>query len=254
IRYLLFVILIVMLTTACANSEDENAQDNNDEDSVTLELWNRYPELRKPFDKLISNFEDDHPNIKINKQDLPLDSHQAQLQTAVSSGELPDMFTTALDLVDLVDNDLVKDLDEVFTDDVRDEFFEGTWWENGTTLDGSAYVFPFVAPQTGAFVLYYNKAVLEELGINEDEIPETWDEFEEIGERILDESNGGIYPLAWNNEGWSNEGLINMMATAISPEAPEYFNYLEGEPTYYTEGKVESAKYLKERYDSGIVS
>src|SRR5690625_3217417 len=45
-----------------------------------------------------------------------------------------------------------------------------------------------------------------------------------------------------------------MMATAISPEAPEYFNYLEGEPTYYTEGKVESAQYLKELYDSGIVS
>lgn len=252
--YVLLAISIIFFVAACANN-DNAGEDGSSGDIVTLDLWNRYPELRGPFDELISNFEEEHPNIKINKQDLPLDSHEAQLQTAVSSGDLPDMFTTAVELVTLVENDSVKNLDEVFTEEVRNEFYEGTWWENGTTLNDSVYVFPFKSPQSGLMsMMYYNIDVLEQLGISEDEIPTSWDEFIAIGERILDESDGSIAPLAWNNEGWTTDRLASMMATAITPENFDFFNYKEGEPAYTSDGLIESAEFLKKLFDDGIMA
>lgn len=253
----LFAISIILFMTACANNDsvEQNGNGGSDGDAVTLELWNRYPELREPFNILISEFEKEHPNIKINKQDLPLDSHEAQLQTAVSSGDLPDMFTTAVELVTLVENDSVKNLDEVFTEEVRDEFYEGTWWENGTTLNDSVYVFPFKSPQSGLMsMMYYNIDVLEQLGISEDEIPTSWAEFKDIGKRILDESGGSIAPLAWSNEGWATDRFASMMATTITPENFGFFNYKEGEPAYTSDGLIESAEFLKELFDEGIMA
>lgn len=255
--YLLFAISMIVFMAACANSDNgsQNGDGGSDGDTVTLELWNRYPELRGPFDTLISNFEEEHPNIKINKQDLPLDSHQAQLQTAISSGDLPDIFTTATDLSILVENGSAKNLDEVFTEDVRDQFYEGTWFENGTTLNDSVYVFPFKSPQSGLMMMmYYNIDVLDQLGISEDEVPTSWEEFKDIGERILDESGGSIAPLAWNNEAWSNNRLAGMMATTITPEHFDFFDYKEGEPAYTSEGLLESAEFLKELFDDGIMA
>ncbi|GAF63493.1 ABC transporter substrate-binding protein [Bacillus sp. TS-2] len=250
---LLFVFPLIFIIVACSNNEEVETG-ANDEEVVTLNLWNRYPELREPFDILISEFEEQYPNIKIEKQDLPLDSHEAQLQTAISSGELPDIFTTGADLTELVDNDLVKNLDEVFTSEVKAEYHEGTWWESGTTLNDSVYVFPFVAPQTGAMMMYYNLNVLEDLGIGEDEVPKTWEEFKAISKRISEESNGQISSLAWNNEAWSNEGVVSMVGTAISPETTYGWNLKEGVPSYISEGILQSAEFLKELYDNGFMA
>ncbi|MFK3935944.1 ABC transporter substrate-binding protein [Alkalihalobacillus sp. NPDC078783] len=235
--------------TACSG---EDAGSSNDGD-VTLTLWNRYPELRVPFDALIANFEEEHPGIKIEKQDLPLGSHEAQFQTALSENQLPDLFTTAADLKELVDIEAVRELNEVFTDDVKDQFYEGTWSENATQLEGDIYVFPFVSPQSGAFVLYYNTDVFDQLGLTEEDVPTTWDELEEIGKFIREESDGAIHGLSWNNEAWSNEGIVNMMATAISPDSPWRRDFKTGKPSFATEGIVETAEYLKKLFDEGVM-
>ncbi|TDQ41224.1 ABC transporter substrate-binding protein [Aureibacillus halotolerans] len=247
----LLLILSLGILAACSGGGEETG---SSEDAVTLTLWNRYPELRDPFDKLISDFEKEHPNIKIEKQDLPLDSHYAQLQTALSEDQLPDIFTTALGLKDLVEADAVKNLNEVFTEDVKSQFVEGVWTENGTTLNDNVYVFPFLSPKSGAYIMYYNKSILEEFGYTESDIPRSWDEFVEFGKELRAASGDTIYPLSWTNEGWANEGLVNMMSTAITPEVPWNMNYKEGQPTFTQPGKIESIHYLKRLLDEGVMA
>ncbi|MDQ0207327.1 ABC transporter substrate-binding protein [Alkalicoccobacillus murimartini] len=239
----------LLALTACGG--EDAGSENGD---VTLTLWNRYPELRVPFDELIANFEEEHPGIKVEKQDLPLGSHEAQFQTALSENQLPDMFTTAADLKELVDIEAVHSLNEVFTQDVKDQFYEGTWAENMTELEGEVYVFPFVSPQSGAYILYYNTDVFEQLGLTEEDVPSTWDEFEELGKFIYEESDGAIHGLSWNNESWSNDGIVNMMATAISPNTPWRFDFETGKPSFATEGILESAEYLKKLFDEGVMT
>lgn len=249
-KWLLYTGVLGLATFLTACGGEETDADGN----VTLTLWNRYPELRGAFDNLIDDFENENPGITIEKQDLPLGSGEAQFQTALSENQLPDLFTTAAALDELVEVEAVRSLDEVFTQDVKDQFYEGTWTENQTELNGETYVFPFVSPQAGAFILYYNKSVLEELNISEEDVPKTWDELREMGARINEESNGSKYALSWTNVSWANDHLTNMLATAISPDTGWRFDFKTGEPSYATDGIVETAEYLKTLFDENVMA
>ncbi|MGP4038584.1 ABC transporter substrate-binding protein [Gracilibacillus sp. D59] len=249
--FILSMMAVLLILSAC-NSNEEEESGKEDEDVVTLSFWNRYPELRGGFDKLIEQFEAEHPGIKIEKQEVP--EPETQLRTALSEGSLPDMWTNIVELAELTEVDAVKNLDEIFTEEVKGQFQEGTWFENGTTSDGSVYGFPLASPRSKAMIMYYNKDVFDMLGLTEDDIPSSWAEFKELGKRIKEESNGGVYPIVWNNPGWANEQLVSMMGTAITPEVPWQENYKEGVPQVLTEGKVESAKFLKELLDEGLMA
>ncbi|WP_026675341.1 ABC transporter substrate-binding protein [Alkalihalobacterium bogoriense] len=169
--YLLFVGLLMfgLLLGACQN-ESANTTDD-DGDVVTLTFWNRYAELRGGLEAFITAFEEEHPNIKIDWQETPSGTAETQLRTALSEDQLPDLWTNTVELKELIAVDAVKNLDEVFTDEVRALFHEGTFFENGTTSDGSVYGFPLASPRSKAMMAYYNKDVFEELGLTEDDIP-----------------------------------------------------------------------------------
>src|SRR5690625_7731159 len=107
-------------------------------------MWNRYTELNEPFAKLVEDFEEENPGIKIEIQDIPVSSQTASYQSAVSEDTLPDIWTTAVvSLDELVDLDKAKNLNELFPQEVKDDYYTGTWFENGTTLNGDVYVLSF---------------------------------------------------------------------------------------------------------------
>lgn len=252
----LFICLLLtgLVLSACSGDSESSGNGESEDGTVTLTLWNRYAELRGGFETLIANFEEEHPNIKIEKQETPSGTAETQLRTALSENKLPDLFTNTVQLSELIEVDAVKNLDEIFTDEVKAQFHDGTWFENGTTAGGSVYSFPLASPRSKAMIMYYNKDVFEQLGLTEDDIPATWEEFIEVGNKILEESDGAVSPLIWNNPGWANEQLVSMMGTAISPETPWQTNFKEGTPALATQGKIETAKYLKELLDTGIMA
>ncbi|MBO0996080.1 ABC transporter substrate-binding protein [Bacillus sp. SD088] len=233
------IILLAVVAGACSSSGENG-------DTVTLKVWNRYPELNSTFQTFVEDFEKENPEIKIDLQNIPVSSQAAQYQTAVSEKSLPDIFTTStVTLRELVDMDMAKDLSEFFTEEVQNDYYPGTWYENGTTIDNVPYVFPLFSPNHGVNMMFYNKDVLEENNISESEIPQTWDELIEIGKEIYKSSGGQTYGLMWYNADWANAGVINYQSTAIFPETPEDINYKEGTPDYNNVGKLESIEYLK---------
>ncbi|MBP3951898.1 ABC transporter substrate-binding protein [Bacillus suaedae] len=257
-RFLLMISLLAfgLILGACGNESTSTNEDSDDGDSdvVTLTFWNRYAELRGGLEVFIKNFEEEHPNIKIDLQETPSGTAETQLRTALSESQLPDLWTNTVELKELIAVDAVKNLDEVFTDEVRALFHEGTFFENGTTSDGSVYGFPLASPRSKAMMAYYNKDVFEELGLTEADIPASWEEFEQLGNQIVEKSGGAIYPLVWNNPGWANDQLVSMMGTAISPETPWRHDFKEGVPMLYTQGKLESAVWLKDMLDKGLIA
>lgn len=246
---------ILFLLAACANEEgSSNGESTETEDgSVTLSMWNRYPELNIPFEEFIARFEEENPGITIELQNIPLASNTAQYQTAIAENSLPDIFTTQPSLDELVELDLVKDLSDLFPEEVKEEYFPGTWFEGGTTLNGKAYVLPMFSPNHGVNMLYYNKRVLEKYGLEESDVPQTWGEMMTVGKQINKASNGEVYGLMWSNVDWANAGFVHMMATAISPNTPWKFDYKEGSPSFATEGNIESIKFLKKMYEEGVM-
>ena len=72
------------------------------------------------------------------------------------------------------------------------------------TIDDKLYSMPF---NTSTPILYYNKDILTEAGISEDQIPTSFEEIEAIGDQILSGSKASTV-FALGNYGWFFEQLI----------------------------------------------
>lgn len=127
------------------------------------------------------------------------ESYKERIRTSVGSGDAPTLIMSwsGGPLAEYVDQDRVIDLSgEV---DELEERVHDSVWENGV-VDGSVYAVPVtdVAP----VVMYYNKALFEEVGL---EVPQTWSEVEEAIEVFNDNditpfsvAGGSVWPaLMW---------------------------------------------------------
>lgn len=246
-KFLVFICtLSIMFIIAGCGSDD--AKKSGDE--VTISLWNNNDAGRTYYPKLIEEFEKEHDNIKVELTNLTADTEDAVVQTAISDNDLPDIFNqNAYSIDELVDLDLVKELDEIFTDEVQEKYVEGIFDEGNASYKDNVYLFPKF--KGSVYIMFYNKNVLDEYGI--EETPKTWDDLVEIGEKIYDESGGSTYGLIFGGEsGWLLSDFSRLMATELSPETG--LDYHSGEYKFATEGYFETMKFFKEMLDNNIIS
>ncbi|MGY4690971.1 ABC transporter substrate-binding protein [Salibacterium sp. K-3] len=252
---------VIILLTGCADGagEDEEATDNNDAET-TLTFWNRLPELESQFSSLIEEFEEEHPEIAVEMENLGASGNQ-QFQTAINNDELPDMFVRAnvMPVRQLEEQGQIKNLNEVFTEEVRDQFRDEVWQENFTVLGEDVYQLPLYSGKSSV-MMYYNKDVLEKFGISEDEVPETWEELKQVSMQINEESNGSIYGLTLGAEAsWLSDLFMKQMGTSINPEmhtsieVAKNVNYKNGEVKLATDANIEIMNYLKDLQESNAL-
>ncbi|MCC2248634.1 extracellular solute-binding protein [Virgibacillus sp. AGTR] len=229
---------------------DSSKADKDDADKTTIKLWNNVAAGRSYFPILIEKFEKEHPDIKVELNNLNVESSEAEYQAAISDRNLPDIFSTdAFTLNEFVDLDLVHELNEVFPKDVQSQYTEGVFDEGNASLNGNVYLFPVY--KGGTYYMFYNKQVLNDLGI--DEVPKTWKELKEVGIEIYDQSNGSSYGLIFGGQsGWLVRAVTQLMATELSPESG--YDYANGDYKYDTEGYVETIKLMKDLLDSNALS
>src|SRR5699024_5777577 len=129
----------------------------------------------KPWtEKMVKEFEEENPNIKVKLQDIPQDQIDQKLQTMIAGGNVPDVWSAnwadsgfatynglgaLLDLTEYIekDPDSVKGIDEKLLDIY--------------TIDGKTYGVPILA--MGSYI-FYNKDLFDEAGI--DYLPTDWDD------------------------------------------------------------------------------
>lgn len=142
-------------------------------DNITAEIWQN----------MIDSFEADNPGIKVEKVLATGDDRPAFWKTMLSSGKFPDVVTEA---------HLLASLDGIFTEvpqEIQSLCEESLLCE----YDGKCTLVP--TSKQYRMQCYYNKAVFEELGLEE---PETWDEFLNICKTIKD---AGKVPLMCGGTG-----------------------------------------------------
>ena len=251
---LVMVLLLSLALIGCGKSED--AASSEEGGKTTLTFWNRYPELGEPFKKLVANFEKENKDIKVNLVNVSVEAAPAQYQAAISDNSLPDLFTTvtSVSLKKLVDLNRVKELDEVLTPEVKEQFIPGTWKANTTTLEEKTYVLPLYSPNHATYVLYYNKDVLDKYGISESDIPKSWDEMEKVGKEIFKKSDGQVHGLIASNDNWALTNIINQLATTTNPEVPLDINYKTGKPSFNQQGNIDSIEYMKTLLDEKVLA
>jgi ABC-type sugar transport system permease subunit/ABC-type glycerol-3-phosphate transport system substrate-binding protein len=155
-----------------------------------IDVWHVYTDrlAREVIEDARRRFERENPQYQVRLLAIPWNSQQ-KLLTAVVGGVPPDVaFIDRPRLAQWASQGALRPLDDFIARDNFDgsRFFETTWEE--TSWEGSRYAIPI---NTDARVLYYNKALFRELGLDPDRPPRTWKELEVASDKLTTRDAAG---------------------------------------------------------------
>ncbi|HZG83411.1 sugar ABC transporter substrate-binding protein [Paenibacillus sp.] len=245
---------------AAATEGNGEAPDKQAAEPVTLEFWGRWEEATAQIQETIAEFQTAYPHITVKYTVVPAAQYIAQMQAAISGNDLPDLFAyhPNLPASQLVQMDLLHPISDV-VEGKRDAFYEGTWSEGYTTMNGEAYTLPVFNAMRPSWLMYYNKAVLEKAGLTEADVPKSWDQLYEFSKKVKEATNGEAYGLVVGVKALSFLPFaIQQMATSVSPEVSTDslgypFNYKTGKYEYNAAGIVEALELFKKLQDEKLL-
>ena len=188
---------------------------------VTLTVWDQ--EVRggqaAQIEALNAAFEQEYPNITIDRVSRSFEDLQATLRLAITDDEPPDVVQAnngRADMGAFVEAGLLANLDpyreaygwaERYPESVLSY---SSYTEDGATFgEGSLWGLPQMGEVVG---FYYNKALLSQLGID---IPVTW---EDLDAALATASEAGQLPLQFGNlEAWPGIHLFGAVQSRYTP-------------------------------------
>ena len=210
------ICVLAMLSLALTSAQDTAASDTTtdaqtatfalDPDvSGNVEFWHFWgaPNSRNAVRRLIGNCEQALPNISVTEVFKPWGDIWTANLAAVSAGSgMPDVIVEDRPQLPRIARDGIQSSLQSYID--RDGidpavFYPVTWQQ--TLYEGESYGIPF---ETDVRVLYYNKTLFEQAGLDPESPPQTWDEltaFADALDRISDDGDlerVGFFPLVGN--------------------------------------------------------
>ncbi|MDK2907477.1 MAG: sn-glycerol 3-phosphate transport system substrate-binding protein, partial [Petrotoga sp.] len=185
---------------------------------VTIEFWHAMSGDRIALiEDIVSDFEEAYPDIKVNAQySGSYPETLNKLIAGVQSGNAPhivQIYEIGTRL--MIDSGVIVPVQDLLDQD--NSYDVGVLLEpilNYYKVDGKLYSMPF---NSSTALLYYNKTLFEEAGLDPNRPPQTYEELLEYS-RILTkkDSNGTTvqYGLTWPTHSWIIEQL---MAAADAP-------------------------------------
>ncbi|GAF07560.1 extracellular solute-binding protein [Paenibacillus pini] len=179
------------------------------EKDVTITFQNIFPDPTDPknklMNKLVKQYEADHPNVKIELDSLNTDQQKLKLKTQAASKEVPDItiVNPAAQMKPFVEAKLLAPLNDMLDENgLKGTFQDGLldWY----SFDGSTYALP---DGNNIGVVYYNKELFEKAGVK---VPTT---FEEMLTVVKTLKSKGIQPMGiGEKDTWTGSFLfMNML-------------------------------------------
>jgi len=209
VALLAWTVVLCMLITACGSPQSESsagsgaasgeaagtsaetgdasrpASSSGEQVTLTFASFSTGPDT-DVFQKIIENYQAEHPNITIDMKVLPAQGFREQIDTQLAAGQGPDIvrggfrgdfghYAAAGSLVDLTPY-----LDAGYSDD----FLPASWAV--VTPGDKTYALPLL---TDTFGVFYNTDYFEQMGV---QVPQSmdecwsWDEFTALARRVKD--------------------------------------------------------------------
>ncbi|WP_417583755.1 ABC transporter substrate-binding protein [Nitrincola sp.] len=202
--------------------------------------------LTDVVDGMISDFEQQHPDIKVNAIYAGnYNDTRVKALAALNSGQPAQLSVLfSIDVHELMGMDAIVPFDAVVeTDEEREwlQSFYPTLMENGV-VDDQVWGIPF---QRSTIVMYYNKDAFRDAGLDPEQPPQSWDELVEMGQQLVKkDSNGEV-------ERWGamipSTGYPYWMFGALAMQNDEVLMNSEGNETYFNNpGVVEALTYWQD--------
>lgn len=186
---------VAMLLAACGGGDTEvpgsdTTPGSDVVEDVTLTFWhNATTGAGGAFwDDTAAAFEADHPNVTIEIQAIQNEDLDGKLQTALNSGDAPDIFMQrgGGKMAAMVEAGQLMDITDLITDETKQVIPDGSF--KAETLDDSVYAMP-VAVLPGGF--FYSKDLFEQAGITE-----TPTSLEDLSAAVENLKAAGVDPIA----------------------------------------------------------
>lgn len=263
ISLLLSFLFISFVLIGCANDNDSEGNGNSNtngndgqasEEQVEISFWHIHSDgpLKEMMTELVEEFEDEHPNIKVDELGTNFFDYFTKLSTAMAGGSGPDLALNDTSTLPVrAEAGSILTIDSFIEED--DDFNIDDFYPvlvDKMKYDDSLYGLP---SDTDVRVLYYNKDHFEEAGLDPESPPANWDELREYAEKLTvwesDDlvermgfsaetgiSNLHFHTLAWSNGGdfWDEDGN----PTFTREENLEALQWLKGMNDYYGEKAV----------------
>lgn len=182
---------VTLALTACGGSGSSSSGDGaSNGGDVTMTFWHNSTtgDGKQYWEDTVAAFEKANPGVTIEIQAIQNEDMDGKLQTALNSGDGPDIFLArgGGKLADVVDAGQAMDLTDKITDATKDAVGEAAF--SAFTVDDKVYGMPVSVLPGG---IYYSKDLFEQAGITD--TPKTMDELEAVVQKLKD---AGIEPIA----------------------------------------------------------
>lgn len=214
-------------TEAAEGAGDDTMAEGVD-DGSTLEMWTRAA-TEATVQRLVDGYNEAHEN-QVDLTVIPTDEYLGRVATAAGAGELPDLvsldvvfvpqFTTQGAYLDVTDR-----IDALpFADSIAPSHVDVG------TVDGAKHTVPLTMDLS---VLFYNKDLYEEAGLDPEQPPTTLEEFAEHARAVDDLGDdvhgthfggncGGCFVFTWWPSIWADGAeVMNEDGTESFLDAPE---------------------------------
>jgi len=229
-----FVLMMVLVLTVGVSAQDDETI------TVTWGLWGS-PEELATHESVAEAFMEEHPNIEVEIWHQPWGDYFTSLQTLWATGDpevIPDI-VFLFPVPSYAGSGVLEPLTPFIaeSDYNIDDFWPGLL--DTAMLDGEIYGFP---RDIGLEVLYYNKDIFDEVGLEYPNEDWTWDDLLDASEALtIVEDNGRVTRYGLGMEGgkfqlWlgqNNASILDDMAnptecTLDSAEAIEAMDFFAG--------------------------
>lgn len=184
--------------------KEEKKEETEKGEPVTLRYWQHSSAARDEVMKeLADQFMADNPNIKIEMEFIPLDSYTQKLIPSLASGTAPDVFQAQSGMINrLAKQGSIQALDtSVISAEVLDKEFIPSTVE-ALKVDGNYYGLP---TDVQTIITFWNKDLLDEVGLDSEKGPQTWDEMREWARLLTKTENGQMVQSGWGHKGYNPE-------------------------------------------------
>jgi multiple sugar transport system substrate-binding protein len=192
-RFVVLSLLVVLLTLPALTVFAQK---------VTLKVMN-YAQVEKAFVVINQEFEKKHPNVSIDYEPTPYDTYQQKYGAIIATKSGPDVMMNELFwFYDTADayvplNDKLKSEPKVFEDLLAYNMMYRYMDPKGPLLS--------LPMSYNGNVMYYNKEIFKEAGLDADNPPRSWDDFgraceavKKIGKAAMAMAGAQEVPLLWS--------------------------------------------------------
>lgn len=210
--------------------------------------------LTKVIDGMIDEFHKANPTIKVNAIYAGnYDETRVRALSAIKGGQPAQLSVLfSIDVYDLIEQNLIVPFDDAISTDEERAWLKSFYpalMQNGQ-VNGKTWGIPF---QRSTIVLFYNKDLFKEAGLDPNKPPKTWDEMVDVAKKLTKDGRYGLmvpstgYPY-WmfqafaiqnGQELMSDNGTKTHFTTPATIEALTFWRDLAAKHKVMPEGTVE---------------